>query len=407
MKLKFYYNEQIPKYEKYEELLDTMKKMSKDFYKLDDIFKLDFNYHLIKKYENDKKVIIKKMFDEIITCFNILKSIPCAIYLNGSYARGNITAGSDIDLTFFFNKDEISKYQSLIYLIRQSIAVMLNVNIVYVHSFTKNFTTDFRKKNNLVINDQELETKIIWTLTKDQYDIDYPKNRQIPEREICEISSIKDIESLTNLYKEQLEKTHPKEWIYTHKCVLITDNNFSIDSLIIKLDKMYNAEKIKIALNNIKNEIKELIMTTHEYYNELAKSEKIELASFNMIGKRKVSMLVDAFATYLRWYYISNNLNNIPRNLELDELFNYKNNDILDNINKEYCYFRYLISRIEIWAKKYHHYYEHRSKEIINKDIFNKEYKKLWKNDYSPICEQIKSYNRLIEFINSAVLIIK
>lgn len=403
MKLNFYYDESVPTYKKYQELLFKMKQLSVEFYSLDNMFFSKYNYHSIKKYEKDKLEIIDKMFKEIISYFPNLSNDLCAIYLNGSFARGNITAGSDIDLTFYFKKNEASKYQPTIYLIRYAISNMLNVNMVHVHSFTKNFTTEFRKKNNLIIKDLELITKIYWTIEKETIIITYPINQMIAEREICEITSIKDIESLEKLYNKQISKLHPKEWIYTHKCIHITNKFFNIEKIIEKLDKLYTNKDIKTALTNIKKEIQALIVLTKNYYLTLNKSKTIELNKFNMIGKRKVTMLVHAFATYLRWYYISKNLGNIPKTLNLDILFNYKTNEfekeIIDNIEKSYCYFRYIISRIEIWAKKYDHHYEHRSKEIIKKSILNKEYNNLWKADYLPIEEQTKAFNKLIKNI--------
>lgn len=410
MELKFYYKEKYPEYEMYKELINKMEKMSDNFYSLDKVFYSKYNYSLMKKYQNSKIAVINEMFKEIISYFPNLNNNACAIYLNGSYARGNITSGSDIDLTFYFKKKDISKYQTTIYLIRYAISVMLRVNIVHVHSFTKNFITEYRKDNNLVIKDPELETKIFWTSTNNCLDISYPKNQMIAEREICEISSLKDFKSLTTLYKNQLKKLHPKEWIYTHECIHITDNSFSADKLIKKLDTMYNKKERIGALNNIRREIQELIEITENYYDELKKSDKIELASYNMIGKRKVTMLVHSFATYLRWYYIDSNLKNIPTTLNLDILFNYETSLIdkkaIDRINKSYYYFRYVISKVEIWAKKYDHHYEHRSDEIIKKNIMISEYKKLWKVDCDPIKKQIKSYSRLMTNIKHALQII-
>ena len=153
-----------------------------------------------------------------------------------------------------------------------------------------------------------------------------------------------------------------------------------------------------------------MIEITENYYDELKKSDKIELASYNMIGKRKVTMLVHSFATYLRWYYIDSNLKNIPTTLNLDILFNYETSLIdkkaIDRINKSYYYFRYVISKVEIWAKKYDHHYEHRSDEIIKKNIMISEYKKLWKVDCDPIKKQIKSYSRLMTNIKYVLQII-
>ena len=156
-------------------------------------------------------------------------------------------------------------------------------------------------------------------------------------------------------------------------------------------------------MKNIKSEINELISLTSKYYDELNNSNEIDLAKFNMIGKRKVCMLVHAFATYLRWYYIWNNLKNVPITLNLECLFNYKTNIInlktINLIDISYSYFRYLVSRVEIWAKKYNHHYEHRSKEFISKKIFEDEYKKIWNNSYLPINEQTVAYNNLINNI--------
>lgn len=409
MKFNFYYEEKIPRYEDYRQLLMKMNKLSKEFYSLDKILRLDYNHSLMQKYKKEKKKIVDQMLKEILSCFNNLYDIPCSIYLNGSYARGNVTAGSDIDLTFFFNKKDVPKYQSLVYLIRLAIATMFNVNIVHVHSFTKNFVTEYRIKNKLVVHDQELETRVTWTKTNQYHDIFYPKNQMIAEREICEISSIKDIESLSMVYENQIKKLHPKEWIYTHECILITDTDYSIEKLVEKLDQNYSKKNMNIVLNNIKDEIKELLTITLKYHEKLDKCSKVEMAEYNMIGKRKVCMLVHAFATYLRWYLLFHDSNDIPLYLDLDYLFNY-NNNLIDNstinrigdINKDYDYFRFLISRIEVWSRNYNHNYEHRSKEIIYKKDLNNEYSELWKNKYSPIDEQIKTYKKIannIEYV--------
>ena len=403
MRLKFNYNESKPTYNEYNKLIVKMRKMTNQFYSLDCLFYSPYNYDKMKHYEKKKIEIINQMFKIIIAYFPSLSNTPCAIYLNGSYARGNITSGSDIDLTFYFNEKDISKYQPTIYLIRYAIANMLNINIVHVHSFTKNFITEYRKENNLIIKDPTLETKIIWKNTNNCLEIKYPKNQMIAEREFCEINSIKNFELLKKLYENQLKNLHPKEWIYTHKYIHITDKNFDIDYLIKVLDNNYNNCQKNIALSNIKEEINDLIKITNNYYNSLNKTDVIELANFNMIGKRKVSMLVHAFATYLRWYYISNNLSNIPITLNLDDLFNYKTNLVdkkqINAISNSYCYFRYLISKIEIWAKKYNHHFEHRSKEIIYKSKLTSEYKEIWNSNYSPINEQVKAYRNLISNI--------
>lgn len=230
----------------------------------------------------------------------------------------------------------------------------------------------------------------------------------IPEREICEISSIKDIDSLTQLFLNQLDNFHPKEWMYTHECIHITDNSFSIEELIKKLDKTYNNEERKKALSNIKNEIEDLLIKISKYYNELESYNEIELTSYNMIGKRMVTTLVHTFATYLRWFYIDNELNNIPLTLNLDVLFNYENNlidkEIIDNINETYCYFRFLISRIEIWTKKYNHHFEHRSKEVVKKEVLNSEYKELWGAKYSPVPEQVEAFKNISQNIKEALI---
>lgn len=403
MKFKFYYRELIPSYESYRNLIHNLKEMSKEFYSLDKIFEVKFNHLNMKKYENNKQKIISQMFKELFSTFNILNKVPCAIYINGSFARGNITSGSDMDLTFIFKKEDVFKYQALIYLIRYAISIMFNVNIVHIHSFTKNFTTEFRQKNNLVIFEQKLKTTIIWTYTNESFDIDYPENQMIPEREICEISSMKDINSLTELYKKQIATLHPKEWIYTHKCVFINNNEFSIENLIKKLDKLYNKSNMSIILNNLKQEIMELIKFTSEYYESLALCKNIELSKFNMIGKRKIFMLISTFAVYIRWYHLFNNDSNFPLYLDLNEILNYKSrlieNKTLHKLYKDYYYYRYLISRIEIWARNYNHHFEHRSKEVVDIDVLNSEYVLLYGKEFLPIDEQIKVYNNLIKNI--------
>lgn len=160
-------------------------------------------------------------------------------------------------------------------------------------------------------------------------------------------------------------------------------------------------------LLNIKNGIDELSTEIMDYYNDLDGKAEIDLAKFNMIGKRKVAMLFYAYITYLRWFYIKNKKNNFPLFLDLSSFFDYYYNrklyDVLNQSNDIYYYFRFLISRIELWAKKYKHHYEHRSKEIINIKILNNEYKQIWENDYLPIIEQKKIVLSLINKITSDV----
>ena len=174
------------------------------------------------------------------------------------------------------------------------------------------------------------------------------------------------------------------------------------------MDKKYTKSNQEKALLNIKEGINNLIIEINNYYNDLENKDEFDLASFNMIGKRKLTLLVHSLATYLRWYYINNNLKDVPLTLNLDNLFGYSNKNIInqgliDDINEAYCYFRYLISRVEIWAKKYKHHYEHRSKEIIKKELFNNEYNSLWHNNYLPIKEQAMVVYKIIELIKEIV----
>ena len=228
---KFFYNEIEPSYNTYTNLLKVLEKKSEEFYKLDDIFYSSYNYKKLLEYEKQKKQRVLEMFKIIIDKFLILNEIPCAIYMNGSYARNSITAHSDLDLTFYFEKNEIDKYMTLVYLIRYAISKMFNVNIVHVHSFTKNFTTKYRKENELIEYDENLETDIIWSATDDKLKINYPKNQMITEREICEITSIKCIDGLFSLIKKRLDENIPKEWMYTYECIHITDDSFDISLL--------------------------------------------------------------------------------------------------------------------------------------------------------------------------------
>lgn len=169
--------------------------------------------------------------------------------------------------------------------------------------------------------------------------------------------------------------------------------------MIKKLDTQYSNKEIKIVLSNTRKEIEKLLNEITEYYNNLNECNEIELSKFNMIGKRKVMMLVYCFAVYLRWFYIYNNLKNVPKMLNLELLFNYENNLIkqknIESLKQSYNYFRFLISRIEIWTRKYNHHFEHRSTEIVTKEKLNKEYKQLWKNKYSPLEEQINTFEKI------------
>lgn len=165
---------------------------------------------------------------------------------------------------------------------------MFNTNIVHVHSFTKNFTTKYRKENNLIELDQELETTIEWEESKEKLSIQYPSNQMIPERETCEITSIKCIEDLTTLIKDKLTNYNPKEWMYTHECIYKTNDSFDIKKIIKKLDSIYEDEIIEEKLKLIKMEIKNLENEIKIYHEDLKNNNNIILADFNMIGKRKV-----------------------------------------------------------------------------------------------------------------------
>lgn len=404
MKLIYNYKEISPTLNEYNMLLKKLKKMSKEYFSLDEMINNKYSKDLMINYENKKRKIIDKMFEEILSCFSILNNISCAIYLNGSFARKSIATNSDVDLTFYFNKKDIDKYQPVILLIRNAIATMLNISTMHVHSFTKNFTTEYRQKNNLVIYDKDLNIEIIWP-SKEKYIIKYPYDQMAAERETCEITSIKNIKLLEELYINQMGKYHPKEWIYTHDLIFSNKKSFSVENILSKLDNNYTKEEIKKSLLNIKEEITNYLKEITTYFNKLDKESIITLASFNMIGKKKVAMMFYSFVTYIRWYYIYNDKKDIPLTLDLISFFNYKSNivnqeELLDIYN-DYNYFRFLISRVEIWTNKYNHHYGHRSKEIVNKEIFNKEYKELWSDIKSPLEEQKEVIMNLKEKINS------
>lgn len=402
---KFFYNEIEPSYNSYINLLKVLGNKSEEFYKLDDIFYNSYNYQKLLKYEKQKKQKVLEMFKIIIDNFSILNKIPCAIYINGSYARNSITARSDLDLTFYFEKNDIDKYKTLVYLIRYAISKMLNVNIVHVHSFTKNFTTKYRKENDLIEYDQNLETDIIWNSTGDKLKINYPENQMITEREICEITSIKCIDDLLSLIKKRLDENIPKEWMYTYECIHMTNDYFDVDNKIKSLDRSYDNEIIKKFLINIKNEILSLSDELKSYFNELKLSNNIKLGDFNMYGKRKVTLLINTFATYLKWYYTYNENYDFIEPLDIEKILNYNSVFNINKIKENYYYYKYLLSRIEIWTVKFNHHFEHRSKEIVTKKIIKKEYYDMWKNDYNEIEEQINTFNdmnnEIINLLNS------
>lgn len=401
---KFVYNEMEPNYNSYINLLKTLEKMSEEFYKLDDIFYSPYNYQKLLEYERQKKQKVLEMFKIIIDNFPILNKIPCAIYLNGSYARNSITARSDLDLTFYFEKNDVDKYKTLVYLIRYAISKMFNVNIVHVHSFTKNFTTKYRKENNLVEYDENLETDIIWNITGDKLKIDYPKNQMITEREICEITSIKCIDDLFDIIKKRLNENNPKEWMYTYECMHMTDDTFEIDTFIKKLDKIYNSEIIEKFLINIKDEIFSLSNELKLYFDELKLSNNIKLCDFNMYGKRKVTLLINTFAIYLKWYYIYNDNYDFIGALDIKKILSYNGIFNINKIKENYYYYKYLLSRIEIWCSKLNHHYEHRSKEIVSKNNVEEEYIDMWNSNYNVIEEQINTFvdmnDEIIKLLN-------
>lgn len=407
MYFKFIYNEKEPKFDSYIKLLKVLENKKEEFYELDKIFYDSYNYEKLIEYEKLKKEKVLEMFKTIIDIFPILNKIPCAIYINGSYARNSITARSDLDLTFFFNKDDIDKYQTLVYLIRYAISKMFDVNIVHIHSFTKNFTTKYRKENNLIEYDENLETDIIWNDTNDVLKIDYPKYQMITEREICEITSIKSIDELLKIIKKRMDDNVVKEWMYTYECIHTKEKYFNIDKEIKHLDKFYDKDRIKKIITNLEIEIDELLKELKLYFNELNLNDKVDFGKFNMFGKRKVTLLINTFATYLRWYYIYNNNYKFIGSLNTAEILNY--NSILDIsiIKDKYYYYKYLISRTEIWSIKFNHHYEHRSKEIISKKTLNDEYYSLWNNDYSMIKEMTNTFNFLYDEIINIIDIVE
>lgn len=404
MKWYFKYNENKPDYKSYNNLLVRLEKKANIFFELNNIFKEPYNYDIILKYEKEKKKLVYEMFDDIIKCFSNMHDIPCSIYLNGSYGRNSITANSDLDLTLYFKKNDIEKYQTLVYLIRYAISKMFNLNIVHVHSFTKNFTTKYRKENNLVELDQELETIIEWEESKEKISIQYPNNQMIPEREICEITSIKCIEDLITLMNNKLTNYNPKEWMYTHECIYKTNDSFDMNKIIKKLDSIYEDEIIKEKLKLIKTEIKKLESEIKIYYRKLKNNNNIVLADFDIIGKRKVFLLINTLFVYIRWYYILNK-KSVSETLDINAMLNNYNElidkDFLIVLKDNYYYYKYIISRVEIWTTKYNHHFEHRSKEIILKELFIEEYYNLWKNDYNPIEEQINIFNKMDVVINN------
>ena len=193
--------------------------------------------------------------------------------------------------------------------------------------------------------------------------------------------------------------------MYTYECIHMTNDSFDIDSKIKNLDKSYNSQIIKKFLINIKKEILSLSNELKLYFDELKLSNEIKLGDFNMNGKRRVTLLINTFATYLKWYYTYNNNYDFIGSLDVEKILDYNSVFNIDKIKENYYYYKYLLSRIEIWAVKFNHHFEHRSKETVTKKIIKKEYHDMWENYYNEIEEQINTFNdmnnEIINLLNS------
>ena len=79
--MKFNYKEDLPTLEEYNKLLRKLKKISKEYFSLDEMINSYYTNDLMIKYEIEKRKIINKMFKEIISCFSILNKISCALLI--------------------------------------------------------------------------------------------------------------------------------------------------------------------------------------------------------------------------------------------------------------------------------------------------------------------------------------
>ena len=100
------------------------------------------------------------------------------------------------------------------------------------------------------IYDKDFSVEVVWP-NKERYIVKYPSNQMAAERETCEITSIKNIKLLEELYIKQKKKYHPKEWVYTHDLIYTNKKSFSIEKLITKLDSIYTKKEIEKSLLNI------------------------------------------------------------------------------------------------------------------------------------------------------------
>ena len=401
-----YYIDSTPSLQEYRELLVKMESLSLEYRAVNEILRQKYTPDLLISFEKAKREIIDCMMQSVLLVFPELKRIPCAIYLNGSYARGSITAGSDLDILFLLDRENVDSYQGQIYLIRNAIAKVFGVSVVHIHSFMKNFTTESRKSNGNCILDQELTAVVTWKNTGETFCVNYPSNQSMAEREMCEYLSVKDWDSFCETMKTKMNTT-TAEWMYSFRRIYHNKDKFDAEAYIRQMEQRGN----EYIMNHLFRSNRQLLAEVHDimrYMNELEMNQIINLADFCSYGKRRVlSAVHNLLAQYRRGQRCVSREVNLDGSLVIRRYIQALTRDrcvgkLIAYIGEKYNLYRYLISRHEIALSTYNHHFEHRSKESIEKAALSQEYCICWgtgNDDLSQLIRTAKEILRYVEFV--------
>ena len=374
-----------PSYSQFCELMSKMDLYAERLKNVNVLLEENYSHKLMLQYDSEKCLVVAEALEAILQYFPQFRLIPCAIYLNGSYARRSLTVGSDLDITFLIDEDFLQQTQGTILQVRMAIARVFNMNVVHIHSFSKNFINEFMKKASIK-NISDGVAYLAWPYESKIYDILPGEEDDMTKREICEYLSTRSWTSFCNTMQSKMNMKCD-EWMYSFEQVFRSVDCYDVEDFVRCQEKYLLKTKTYLlqALDNL-SETEKMLESITQVVKGFDKADFIPLASFSLNLKKRIRTVISRLL--IAYHRLEMSKGNDMGLLNIERYFEYsqKNSNeplrsLFLELSSAFNRYRYIISRIEIAIQEKGLRVANRSIGGITRKNFVEEYNIRWKTE--------------------------
>lgn len=247
---------------------------------------------------------IKKIINEVLSYFDIIKEYNVCVFMTGSFARCSNKKNSDIDLHFAYSKkykNKIFKYEEMIYYI---IFAILELNRSNIHSM---LVTRLSRDNINLLSEILDNNELLVTLDSRIGKISYKYSANTKRRVYLQYGNDNSLTNIFKYLKYEVEHNN-KEWAHIFYVFTQTEKFASY------YDKMYEYEKKLINKERIDYRIYRIKEKINEINKAILTIDKTNISQIKLIYQKREFALLNEYISYKRditlfehkeWKYIN------------------------------------------------------------------------------------------------------